>query len=153
MNNTSEYTDSPNIIDLKSVNVKIKSGLQLRQYKNDSAQSKNVFVTYLASEKARQCQKLDFWVVLVWFTSMNPRLFRENILLIFSESIWDTDKPCKIFRILISRALTWAYQIFNSSTADIRYNVCFWEILNFFYFECEALSYKIWVFFQPNIFI
>ena len=56
MNNTSEYTDSPNIIDLKSVNVKIKSGLQLRQYKNDSAQSKNVFVTYLASETARQCQ-------------------------------------------------------------------------------------------------
>ena len=44
---------------------------------------------------------------------MNPRLFRESILFIFSWSSWATDKPNTNFPILISRAFTWAYQIFN----------------------------------------
>ena len=58
-------------------------------------------------------------------TSMNPRLFRESILLIFSGSIWARDKSDTNFRILISRAFRWTSQIFllTNATADIRQNM------------------------------
>ena len=54
-------------------------------------------------------------------TSMNPSLFRKNILLVFSESIWAKDKSNTNFCILIARAFRWANQIFTPtiSTADI----------------------------------
>ena len=46
-------------------------------------------------------------------TSMNPSLFGKTFLLIFSGSIWATDKSNTNFRILISRALRWANDIFT----------------------------------------
>ena len=58
---------------------------------------------------------------------MNPRLFDENILLIFSGSIWARDKSNTNFRILISRAFRWTSQIFTpiNATADIRQSMIF----------------------------
>ena len=68
----------------------------------------------------------------VRFTSMNPRLFGVRILLIFLGSTWARDKPNTNFRILISRAFTWAYQIFTptNSTADIRQNMILSNLLD-----------------------
>ena len=42
------------------------------------------------------------------------KVFTECILLIFSGNIWATDKPNANFRILISRAFTWAYHMNES---------------------------------------
>ena len=58
-------------------------------------------------------------------TSMNPRLFKESILLISSGSIWARDKFNTNFRILISRTFRWTSQIFTptSATADISKNM------------------------------
>ena len=48
----------------------------------------------------------------VRFTPINPRLFGESILLIFSGSIWATGKPNTNFHILIPRA-------FNMGISDL----------------------------------
>ena len=54
-------------------------------------------------------------------TSMNPSFFGKNILLIFSGSIWATDKSNTNFRILVSSAFGWANKNFTptKSTADL----------------------------------
>ena len=73
----------------------------------------------------------------VRFTSMNPRLFEESILFIFSGSTWAKDKPNTNFHILIPRAFKWACQIFNptNATADIRQNM----ILSYLFDQLENI--------------
>ena len=89
---------------------------------------------------------------------MNPGLFGESILLIFPGSIWARDKPNTNLRILISRAFTWAYQIFpdhfnswHKTKQDfdpfilpIGKHFCFWEILSFFPTKYLHFRYLLW---------
>ena len=90
----------------------------------------------------------------VWLTSMNSRLFKKSILLIFSGRIWATEKTNTNFRILIPRAFQWAYQIFTptNSAAEIRQNM----ILSLLLFDLSKKSFafhKFWNFYPQNIFI
>ena len=94
----------------------------------------------------------------VRFTSMNPGLFWESILSIFSGSILARDKPNTNFLILVPRAFTWAYQIFTptNSTSDIIQNMIlshFFDLLkkcfhlrnwNFFH-QISSFRYLLWI--------
>ena len=87
-----------------------------------------------------QCTTCYFWCIIFesidWFakfkclntvdnTSMNLRLFKESIMLIFSGTFWARDNSNTNFCILISRAFRWNSQIFTPThaTADIRQNM------------------------------
>ena len=86
-----------------------------------------------------------FLSVMLWamdntvrFTSIHPRVFSESISLIFSGNIWSTDKPSTNFRILISRVLTWVYQISQKEEKSNRSNKSFKTMVVL----CQLLSWS-----------